>query len=149
MAKEAAKTAAKPTTIVAIEQYFPKNQRLIEDSLACEILPFDARAFVALMRFRAARDWMVRRAENFIPGVWSGMICRKRCIDDLLTQAASQKEVDAVVNLGAGFDTRAYRLPALADVPVWEVDQPEIIHAKQTRLSSVFGAVPPQGCSVL
>jgi O-methyltransferase involved in polyketide biosynthesis len=32
-------------------------------------------------------------------------------------------QIEAVVNLGAGFDTRPYRLSALANAPAWEVDQ--------------------------
>lgn len=46
------------------------------------------------------------------------------------------------MNLGAGFDTRAYRLPALYDIPVWEVDQLENIKAKQSRLCKLFGKIP-------
>lgn len=46
----------------------------------------------------------------------------------------SSNQIGAVVNLGAGFDTRAYRLPALYDIPVWEVNQLENIKAKQSRL---------------
>jgi methyltransferase (TIGR00027 family) len=37
---------------------------------------------------------------------------------------------------------RAYRLSALAKVPVWEVDLPENIDAKRSRLRKVFGEVP-------
>jgi methyltransferase (TIGR00027 family) len=46
------------------------------------------------------------------------------------------------VNLGAGFDTRAYRLPALSGVPVWEVDQSDNIKAKRLRLTKVLGEIP-------
>jgi methyltransferase (TIGR00027 family) len=68
------------------------------------------------------------------------MMCRKRYINDQLLEAVGRS--DAVVNLGAGFDMRAYRLPALADMPVWEVDQPENIEPKRLRLRKLFGAVP-------
>ena len=47
-----------------------------------------------------------------------------------------------MVNLGAGFDTLAYRLPALADFQVWEVDQPVNIDAKRSGLEKVLGEVP-------
>ena len=39
MTETAAKTGADPIFIVAVEQFFPKNQRMIEDSLAPKILP--------------------------------------------------------------------------------------------------------------
>lgn len=140
MTKAAAKTGAGPTTLVAIEQYFPEGQRIIEDDLAYQILPFSMRAFVWLVRPHMVRDWMVRVSEKDTPGLWGGILCRKRYIDDKLIESANQ--VNAVVNLGAGFDTRAYRLPALSDMPVWEVDQPENIQSKQTRLRKLFGEVP-------
>jgi len=50
--------------------------------------------------------------------------------------------IDAVINLGAGFDTRAYRLPALAGIPIWEVDQLEIINSKRPRLLKTFRKIP-------
>jgi methyltransferase (TIGR00027 family) len=43
--------------------------------------------------------------------------CRKRHIDEKLIAALG--DIDAVADLGAGFDTRAYRLPALGSIPVW------------------------------
>ncbi|WP_269851828.1 hypothetical protein [Methanosarcina horonobensis] len=55
MTKEAAKTGIGPTVLVAIEQHFPENQRIIEDDLAFRILPFSMRAFVWLMRFNSVR----------------------------------------------------------------------------------------------
>jgi methyltransferase (TIGR00027 family) len=140
MAQAAAKTGAGPTALVAIEQYFAKNERIIEDDLAYRMLSFGARAFLWLVRVNAVRDWMVRATERDAPGIWSGMMCRKRFIDEKLTD--SIKLMDAVVNLGAGFDTRVYRLPALSEIPVWELDQLGNIKLKQTRLRQVFGTIP-------
>lgn len=139
MSKAAAKTGVGPTALVAIEQYFPRRERIIEDDLACRILPA-GRAFVWLMRPGPARDWMVRATEKNFPGLWGGIMCRKRYIDEKLID--SVKHIDAVVNLGAGFDTRAYRLPALSGIPVWEVDQPVNIESKRARLIKVFGSIP-------
>jgi methyltransferase (TIGR00027 family) len=136
----AAKTGVGPTVMVAIEQHFPVEQRIIEDDLARRILPFGMRSYVWLMRFDALRDWMVRLTERSLPGIWSAMMCRKRYIDERLTGAASH--IDGVMNLGAGFDTRVYRLRALADIPAWEVDQPENIEPKRARLRRLFGEVP-------
>lgn len=140
MTKAAAKTGIGPTTLVAIEQHFPKKQRIIEDDLAYRILPFSMKVFVWLVRPDPIRAWMVRATEKDAPGLWGGMMCRKRYIDEKLIDSVNQ--INSVVNLGAGFDTRAYRLPALSDMPVWEVDQPENIQSKQNRLYKLFGAVP-------
>ena len=48
--KAAAQTGIGPTMIVAIEQHFPSNQRVIDDPLAVEILPTTYRLIVRTMR---------------------------------------------------------------------------------------------------
>ncbi len=45
--------------------------------------------------------------------------------------------------LGAGFDTRAYRLARRSDIPVFEVDLPENITRKRAVVQRAVGAVPP------
>lgn len=140
MAQAAAKTGASPTVTVAIEQNFPEGRRIITDALACSILPFSMRAVVWMTRPALIRDWMVGAAEKSAPGIWGGILCRKRYIDDKLVEAAA--DMEAVVNLGAGLDTRVYRLPILERTRAWEVDQRENIEMKRARLLKVFGAVP-------
>ena len=73
-------------------------------------------------------------------------MCRKRFIDETVT--TSCVAMDAIVNLGAGFDTRAYRLPVLAGIRVWECDQPANIKLKQDRLQRRFGNQPGHVCFV-
>jgi methyltransferase (TIGR00027 family) len=139
MAKAAAQTGVAPTAVVAIEQYFPKKERIIEDDLAYKILPV-RRAIVWLMRSDLIRALTVRAIEKNTPGIWGLMLCRKRYIDEKLIE--SIKQINAVVNLGTGFDTRAYRLPVLSNTPVWELDQPDNIKSKLNRLYKVFGTIP-------
>ena len=127
--------------MVAIEQHFPEGQRIIDDNLAFRILPFGMKAIVALMRFSSVRDWMLRRLEKIVPGIWASLLCRKCYIDEKVVESVPDP-CNAVVNLGAGLDTRPYRFPALAGVPVWEVEQPENIDIKRSRLKKVFGKVP-------
>jgi len=69
-------------------------------------------------------------------------MCRKRYIDDKISEAVQSGQVEAVVNLGAGYDTRAYKLPALTRVQVFELDQPGSIDQKRSRLEKLFGKVP-------
>ncbi len=140
MTKAAAKTGSGPIATVAIEQLFPIDQRIIIDDYAYSILPFGVRAYAWLARADWFRDWMIRASEKAVPGAWGGFLCRKRYIDDKLTETIGN--ISSVVILGAGFDTLAYRLPALADLPVWEVDQPVNIKAKGARLRKLFGDVP-------
>lgn len=141
MAQKAADTGTGPTLIVAIEQHFPEGERIINDDLAGKILPFGMKVYVWLTRPSWARDWMVRAGEKQAPGTWAMALCRKRYIDDKVVEAVVE-QAETVVNLGAGFDTQAYRLPALANVRVWEVDLPVNIDAKRLILKKVFGEVP-------
>ncbi len=85
---------------------------------------------------------MARRQDGQkVPGLWGGIMARKWFIDDTLVEAAADS-VEAVVDLGAGFDTRSFRLPELAEVRTWEVIQPGSIHAKSQRLKAIFEEVP-------
>jgi len=141
MSKEAAKTATGPTSLIAIEQFYPPGQRIIHDDVAYSVLSRGFRAFVQLMRPLWARTLMIRRSDKGdFPGMWGGMLCRKRYIDDRLKEAVSG--IDAVVNLGAGMDTRFYRSGFPKDLRAWEVDLPEVIRQKKDGLHQALGTLP-------
>lgn len=139
MSRKAAKTGPGPMVLVAIEQYFPESQRILTDAIAYPILPLGSRIWVRMLG--RVKGWLVTKTETKVPGLWGGIMGRKRYIDDLAVEAADG-QVEAVVNLGAGFDTRALRLEALAHVPVWEVDLPQNIEAKRSRLEKLSQKVP-------
>ena len=138
MSRKAAQTGPGAMVLVAIEQAFPEGERIITDDLAYRILPFGYRAEVRLIR--PFKDLIIKKSEQKVPGLWGGIMARKRYIDDKMSDDVGQ--IEAVVNLGAGFDTRAFRLQALAEVPIWEVDQPQNIDAKRARLEKVFQEAP-------
>ncbi len=140
MTKSAGKTGAGPTVTVAIEQHFPAPQRVLDDSLAYKMLPLGMRTVVWMTKPAFMRDWFVRSLEKPAPGIWAGVLVRKRYIDEKLLESVDH--IRAVVNLGAGLDTRLYRMAELASLPAWEVDQPENIAAKRAGLESALGEVP-------
>ena len=139
MSRKAARTGPGAMVLVAIEQAFPEDERIIDDDLAYRILPIAFRINVWIST--RLKGWLIKKTEEKVPGLWGGIMARKRYIDEIVTKAADG-QVEAVVNLGAGFDTRAFRLQALAEVPAWEVDQPQNIEAKRRRLEHLFGEVP-------
>jgi methyltransferase (TIGR00027 family) len=65
---------------------------------------------------------------------------RTRFFDDFFVQAGESGIRQAVI-LASGLDTRAYRLPWLADTRVFEIDQPQVI-AFKTRTLADLGAEP-------
>jgi methyltransferase (TIGR00027 family) len=142
MTRSAEATGTGPMALVAVEQRFPPAQRILVDELAGRMVPFGGRALLAATTLPWVRDGLVGVVDRDFPGLWARVMCRARRIDEALSIADGR--FGALLNLGAGWDTRAYRLPALAHIPVWEVDQHRTIAAKQARLRELFGR-PPAG----
>ena len=60
---------------------------------------------------------------------------RTRFFDDFLMSSATN--IWQVVILGAGMDTRAFRLPWHSDTHLYELDCPEVVQRKESLLNSV------------
>jgi methyltransferase (TIGR00027 family) len=73
-----------------------------------------------------------RSVPNAALSAW-GVVVRTSAIDRLVA-AALQERVDTVLNLGAGYDTRPYRLSLPADLRWIEVDFPALIADKNSKL---------------
>jgi methyltransferase (TIGR00027 family) len=136
----AAQTAFGPMVLAAVEQNEPAGRRLVDDDLAELFLPTSLRWLVAATRWGPARRLMIRGSEFTGPGLWVNMACRKRFIDDKLKEALD--DIDTVVILGAGLDTRAYRLTRQVRIPVFEVDLPVNIAMKAKTVRRVLGQPP-------
>jgi len=136
----AAQTAFGPMVQAAIEQYEPPERRLVSDDLALSILPAGQRALVRAMRWPLLRRLTISAGERAVAGSWALITCRKRYIDEKLDEAL--EGIDAVVILGAGMDTRAYRLVHRSDIPVFEVDLAVNIARKKAAVQRAIGGVP-------
>jgi methyltransferase (TIGR00027 family) len=137
----AAQTAFGPMLIVAVEQAYPSLQRVVQDNLAIRFLPAGTDLLVSACRWRFMRNLLITLSEQRAPGVWGGVLCRKRYADDRVAQAVTDR-VEQMVILGAGLDTRAYRLVAPAGVPAFEIDVPANIVYKEQRLRRIYGRLP-------
>jgi methyltransferase (TIGR00027 family) len=78
-------------------------------------------------------DEIVRRLERGTTSAWS-IITRTAVLDELIMDAV-RDGVDTVLNLAAGLDTRPYRLPLPAGTRWVEVDFPEMIAYKESKLA--------------
>lgn len=125
--------------VVAADQY--ELTPLVRDPWAAALLPAPTRFIAAATRWSPVRRALRSATDRQIDGGWAGFLCRKRYIDDQL-EAAAANGVEAVVILGAGYDTRAYRLPALSGLPVCEVDLPANTAHKGAAVRRTFGRVP-------
>lgn len=84
---------------------------------------------------------MMARSEGASGGENKAIPVRIRWFDDLLLRHAGA--VDQVVLLGAGFDTRAYRLALPAGLRVYELDARAVLDEKAARLAG-----EPTPCAV-
>ncbi|ONI85419.1 SAM-dependent methyltransferase [Actinosynnema sp. ALI-1.44] len=141
MSAAAAQTAVGPIVIVALDQH--EDSPLVHDGLARKMVSGVGRLAVTLGSWSPIRRLVFTATENKIPGLWASMLCRKRYIDEKLLTACDAG-IDAVVILGAGFDTRAHRLPIPPRTPVYEVDLPRNIERKRARLTTIYGGAPPE-----
>jgi methyltransferase (TIGR00027 family) len=126
---------------VALEQYQPDEHRLIHDDLARQMLPGRLKLLVSIFGFKPLRQGFLSLIERGFPGTRGGF-CRKRYMDDKLVEALGSG-IDTVMILGSGLDTRAYRIPQLSTLPVYEVDLPQTIAYKERKLRQLYGSVPP------
>jgi methyltransferase (TIGR00027 family) len=125
----------------AVESARPAAGRLFEDPYAAALLTGRLKA---LARF-ARLPLMGRLATWFLDLGWprtrSSAVVRTRLIDDLLREAVRGGARQALL-LGAGFDSRPYRLEELRGVPVFEFDHPSTQSAKRRRLEARLGRLP-------
>jgi methyltransferase (TIGR00027 family) len=79
--------------------------------------------------------------EACVPGIYYFHMARTRYIDRAFTaRLAGPDEVDQVVVLGAGYDSRALRfIHLLTGRPVFEVDRPDVQRAKVTAVRRIVG----------
>ncbi|CAN5591026.1 class I SAM-dependent methyltransferase [soil metagenome] len=136
----AAQTALGPMVLSAVEFNEAPRHRLVDDDLAVKFLPAGMRVSVVATRWPALRRALITANEWVGPGTWAMMTGRKHFIDDHLTSALNS--IDAVVILGAGLDTRGYRLARYSDLPVFEVDQDVNIVRKAAAVRRALGAQP-------
>jgi methyltransferase (TIGR00027 family) len=105
----------------ATDQRRKPAQRIVDDPYAALFLGPMPRAALATWE---ASGRFGDLAERFSPGLVTWVLCRHRYIDDCLRRAL-RENVGQVVLLGAGYDTRGYRLAReIGPRPVFEVDHP-------------------------
>jgi methyltransferase (TIGR00027 family) len=136
----AAQTAFGPMVLAAMEQTEPPGRRLVDDDLAARFLPAPTRWLVTATPPKLMRRLMMAAMQRDGPGLWANFACRKRYIADKVSEALD--DIDAVVVLGAGLDTLAYRLARTTDVAIFEVDLPVNIKRKAAAVRRVLGELP-------
>lgn len=127
-------TARGVALVRAVEMTRPEAERISSDPYAASFVSPLMLAGMRLYRATGLAHLVgVEQMMNFA-------IVRERIVADLMEREAANS-VEQVVILGAGFDTRAYRL-ALNGTAVFEVDHPVTQGQKRAALAHLPGAVP-------
>jgi methyltransferase (TIGR00027 family) len=113
----------------------------IEDAIAPRLLRWRDGRYVAA-RFRPLRPVVIRAGERETPGALGYSIGRIHHMDTVVRREAAAG-LDRIVILGAGYDTRAYRMrESLDGVEVVEVDHPATQREKRARIAKALGSEP-------
>ena len=135
------KTALSAAALRVIENMRPKQERMFEDKLALIFLKPVWRIVMQLFRLRGFRESALTKRDNQYPGVMGGLLCRTRFIDDTLRKSLTDG-FEQIIILGAGFDTRPYRIEGIDKVRVFEVDHPPTMAWKIVSLKKKLKNLP-------
>jgi methyltransferase (TIGR00027 family) len=104
------------------------------DPTALSLLPEDARERVVRFRDGVPAKGLRERLESvWLDGRSNMMVARTVAIDEAVRASSAAQ----VVILGAGLDGRAWRMPELRDVVVFEVDHPDSQREKRARAATL------------
>ena len=103
---------------------------LFHDPLASKLAGEHGRRIAAQMLGGLFRGWTTATRTRVMTWI---MAIRTRIIDDFIVAAVAQG-ADAILNLGAGLDTRPYRLEIPSSLCWVEVDYPAMIELKENCL---------------
>ena len=137
MKNKSGNTAFGAAAVRLIEQYEPEDKRLFNDPIIYHLTNSLLRF---ILKFDFMRNYYIHLSDKIIPGIIGGQICRTKFIDEKTLQVLN--DVQQILILGAGLDTRAYRLVGIDQRKIYEVDLPNIQKYKEQKLIKYYGKLP-------
>jgi len=125
----------------AVESGRPAGARLVDDRYAKGFLGRDLRLLAAAGSLPGLRALVPLLIDRRAPGPRVSAVVRTRLIDDAVL-AALAAGAEQVVLLGAGYDSRPYRIAAMSRARVFEVDHPTTQASKRRRIEAILRALP-------
>ena len=138
---EQSRTAQYVALFRALESRRPAAERLFADPLAEAFLDRPLRAAASAAGVPVVGHVLSWLLDRRIPGPRPSAVARTRFIDDALRSAIADGTQQVVI-LGAGYDSRAYRMPELRHLKVFEVDHPDTQVTKRHVLERELGTLP-------
>jgi methyltransferase (TIGR00027 family) len=136
-ANQASATAEAGLAMRALESARSSRSRLFSDQNAKKFLKTHHQALIALCAIppvQRAVEWM---CDWVYPGAPADFICRTRFIDDAIERGIADG-ARRIVIVGAGYDSRSFRLAARTDLQVIEIDHPDTQAVKMARATQVI-----------
>jgi methyltransferase (TIGR00027 family) len=118
----------------------PENERICHDPYAIHFISPEIIEFG--MKHPEEAKAKIEEMEKLFPGLSSSIMARVRYFDDFVKKSVKEG-IEQLVILGAGYDTRAYRIEELKEnVTVFEVDHPNTQSFKIQKIKEIFGSTP-------
>src|SRR5437764_1003412 len=105
------RTARQNALFRALESRRPRTARMADDPLAVRFLTPEFRLLAELARLPPLRRLIEIVIDRGWPCARAGVVVRTRVLDEVIAEALPR--VEQFLILGAGFDSRAYRLPGI------------------------------------
>jgi len=123
----------------AIESLRPDDERICYDPVASKLM---GPLWSCLSRNRFIKRRLIRQLDREYTGMANWIVGRTRYIDDLV-KAEIERGIKQLVILGAGYDTRAYRLHELEEhVKVIELDHVATLKYKVAKVKIALKTFP-------
>lgn len=122
-----------------VESSLPEGRRICYDPYALYFIDPNTLEF-ARKNPQQVKE-MKEHYERLFPGLGNSIRARVRYFDDFV-KASLADGVEQLVILGAGYDTRAYRIDGCGKIRVFEVDHPATQAIKQEKIKRIFGQLP-------
>ena len=134
--KTPSKTAEEVTLVRIMESTKPEDERICYDPLA---IHFIGHKTLELLQ----KDPEIEKGKQTVfKGVANTIAARVRYFDDFVKKSINEG-IEQLVILGAGYDTRAYRIEGIKEnVKVFELDHPSTQSIKIEKIKEIFGFLP-------
>ena len=133
------KTAETIAVVRMSESRKPEDKRVCYDPYAIRFISQGVLDFAA--HNPEKYNAFVARNESLVPGASNSIVARVRFFDDIVKSSLNDG-LEQLVILGAGYDTRAYRIEGMDKVKVFEVDHPATQSIKIEKITEIFGSLP-------
>jgi methyltransferase (TIGR00027 family) len=136
-ANQPSTTAEAGLAMRALESARSSRSRLFSDQNAKKFLRPHHQALIALCAIPPVQRAVERLCDWVYPGAPADFICRTRFIDEAVERAIGGGARRAVI-VGAGYDTRSFRLAGRTGLEVIEIDHPDTQAIKVARARQII-----------